>query len=145
MNYPTDQNAFTGWLSGADRPALQAMLRFFLDPVWFFYIFWLPNYLVDDKGLSVTAAGLLTWIPFLAADVGTLAGGSLASWLQHRGWSVNRAHKVVMAVSAVMMMCSVAVPLLAATWQYVAAMCVSISATSKSPPRKSRLAATTDL
>ena len=102
------------------------MLRFFLDPVWFFYIFWLPNYLVDDKGLSVTAAGLLTWIPFLAADVGTLAGGSLASWLQHRGWSVNRAHKVVMTVSAVMMMCSVAVPLLAATWQYVAAMCVSI-------------------
>jgi len=102
------------------------MLRFFLDPVWFFYIFWLPGYLVDDKGLTVMAAGLLAWIPFLAADVGTLAGGSLASWLQHRGWSVNRSHKSVMAVSAVMMMSSVAVPLLSVTWQYVAAMCVSI-------------------
>jgi len=102
------------------------MLRFFLDPVWFFYIFWLPNYLVDGKGLSVTAAGLLAWIPFLAADFGTLAGGSLASWLQHRGWSVNRSHKCVMTVSAVMMMSSVAVPLLSVTWQYVAAMCVSI-------------------
>ena len=102
------------------------MLRFFLDPVWFFYIFWLPNYLVNDKGLSVVAAGMLAWIPFLAADAGTLMGGSLASWLQHRGWSVNRSTKTVMGLSAVMMMTGAAVPVLLVTWQYITAMCISI-------------------
>lgn len=102
------------------------MLRFFLDPVWFFYIFWLPNYLVNDKGLTLMAAGLLAWIPFLAADAGTFLGGSLASWLQHRGWSVNRSIKTVMALSAFMMMVGTAVPFLSVTWQYIAAMCVSI-------------------
>ncbi len=102
------------------------MLRFFLDPVWFFYIFWLPEYLVNGKGLEMKMVGMLAWIPFLAADFGTLAGGSLASWLQHRGWTVSRSHKTVMVFSALMMMVGVTVPFLTATWHYLAAMCVSI-------------------
>ena len=102
------------------------LLRFCLDPVWYFYIFWLPEYLVNGKGLDMKAVGLLAWIPFLAADIGTLVGGSLVSWLQHRGWSVDRSHRTVMVFSAVMMMSGVAVPVLPVTWQYLAAMCVSI-------------------
>ena len=102
------------------------LLRFFLDPVWFFYIFWLPEYLVNGKGLEMLTVGMLAWIPFLAADIGTLAGGSVVSWLQHRGWSINRSHKTVMILSAVMMMAGAAVPALSVTWQYIAAMCVSI-------------------
>ncbi len=102
------------------------MLRFFLDPVWFFYIFWLPNYLVNDKGLTVMSAGMLACLPFLAADVGTFLGGSLSSWLQHRGWSVNRSIKTVMGISAFMMMTGTAVPFLSVTWQYITALCISI-------------------
>lgn len=102
------------------------LLRFCLDPVWFFYIFWLPEYLVNGKGLDLKAVGFLAWIPFLAADIGTLIGGSVVSWLQHRGWSVDRSHKTVMVISAVMMMSGAAVPALSVTWQYLAAMCASI-------------------
>ena len=102
------------------------LLRFCLDPVWFFYIFWLPEYLVNGKGLDMKAVGMLAWIPFFAADIGTLVGGSIVSWLQHRGWSVDRSHRTVMVVSAVMMMSGAAVPALSVTWQYLAAMCVSI-------------------
>jgi len=102
------------------------LLRFFLDPIWFFYIFWLPEYLVNGKGFDMKTLGFLAWIPFFAADVGTLTGGSLVSWLQRRGWSVNRSHKTVMVVSAAMMTAGAAVPLLSVTWQYFAAMCVSI-------------------
>ncbi len=101
-------------------------LRFFLDPVWYFYVFWLPEYLVRSKGLSLEFIGICAWLPFLAADVGTLAGGGLASWLQRRGWSINRSHKSVMTVSAVLMMASTTVPVLAAPWQYILAMCVAI-------------------
>ncbi len=101
-------------------------LRFFLDPVWYFYVFWLPEYLVRSKGLSIETVGMLAWTPFLAADVGTFAGGSLASWLQRRGWSINRSHKTVMTLSAILMMASATVPSLNATWQYVSAMCIAI-------------------
>jgi len=101
-------------------------LRFFLDPVWYFYVFWLPEYLVRSKGLSIATVGMLAWLPFVAADVGTLAGGSLASWLQRRGWSVNRSHKTVMTISAGLMMASALVPALNAPWQYLAAMSVAI-------------------
>lgn len=101
-------------------------LRFFLDPVWFFYVFWLPEYLVRSKGLDLQTAGMLAWLPFVAADVGTVSGGSIASWLQRRGWSLDRSHKTVMTASAVLMMASAAVPMLQATWQYMAAMSVAI-------------------
>ena len=102
------------------------LLRFFLDPVWYFYIFWLPEYLVNGKGLALGTVGILAWIPFLSADIGTLAGGSIVSWLQHRGWTINRSHKTIMVISAVMMMSSMAVPFLQSTWQYIAAMCIAI-------------------
>jgi MFS transporter, ACS family, hexuronate transporter len=101
-------------------------LRFFLDPVWFFYVFWLPEYLVRSKGLDLYAAGMMAWLPFVAADVGTAAGGSIASWLQRRGWSLDRSHKTVMTVSAILMMASALVPALPAAWQYMAAMSVAI-------------------
>ena len=102
------------------------LLRFFLDPVWFFYMFWLPEYLVNGKGMDLGSVAIIAWIPFLSADIGTLAGGSIVSWLQHRGWSINRSHKTVMVISAIMMMASAVVPALNAPWQYITAMCVAI-------------------
>ena len=102
------------------------LLRFFLDPVWYFYIFWLPAYLVNDKGMDLGSVAFIAWIPFLAADIGTLAGGSIVSWLQHRRWSINHSHKTVMVISAIMMMSSASVPVLHATWQYITAMCLAI-------------------
>jgi ACS family hexuronate transporter-like MFS transporter len=101
-------------------------LRFFLDPVWFFYVFWLPEYLVRSKGLSMQMVAIFAWLPFLAADAGTLAGGSVASWLQHKGWSIDRSHRTVMVGSALLMMCSATVPLLDSPWQCLGAMSIAI-------------------
>ncbi len=79
------------------------LARFLSDPVWWFYVFWLPNYLSNERGLSLLEIGALAWIPFLAADAGCLVGGGMGSLLMSRGWSANKARRTVMITSAFMM------------------------------------------
>lgn len=74
--------------------------RFFTDPIWWFLISWLPNYLKNERGFSLALIGLLAWIPFLFADVGALTGGALSSLLIRRGRSVDFARKSVMLGNA---------------------------------------------
>jgi ACS family hexuronate transporter-like MFS transporter len=76
--------------------------RFFSDPIWWFLISWLPNYLKAERGFSLALIGLLAWIPFLFADLGNLAGGAVSSLLIKKGWSVDRARKTVLIVSALL-------------------------------------------
>ena len=79
------------------------LARFLSDPVWWFYVFWLPNYLSNERGLSLLEIGALAWIPFLAADAGCLVGGGMGSLLMSQGWSTNKARRTVMITSACMM------------------------------------------
>jgi ACS family hexuronate transporter-like MFS transporter len=76
--------------------------RFFSDPIWWFLIAWLPNYLKSERGFSLALIGLLAWVPFLFADIGNLTGGYVSSLLIKRGWSVDGARKVVLGISALL-------------------------------------------
>ena len=49
--------------------------RSLTDPIWWFYVFWLPQYLSDSRGFSLEKIALFAWIPFVAADAGNFAGG----------------------------------------------------------------------
>ncbi len=73
------------------------------DAAWFFYISWLPKYLYDVRGFDVKQVGYYAWIPYAAAGVGSLLGGSFSSWLLHRGWSLNAARKIALGASAALM------------------------------------------
>lgn len=77
--------------------------RCITDPTWWLYITWLPKYLNDVRGFSLMKIGLFVWIPYLAADIGSLLGGWLSGYLIARGWSVNRARKTVIAGAALLM------------------------------------------
>ena len=70
------------------------------DPVFFFYAFWLPEYLHRNRGLSLAQISAVAWIPFIAASIGNVAGGAISDWLTRRGWTANRARKTVMVISA---------------------------------------------
>jgi len=76
--------------------------RFFTDPIWWFLIAWLPNYLKSERGFSLALIGLLAWVPFLFADIGNLTGGAVSSLLIRQGWTVDRARKAVLLLSALM-------------------------------------------
>jgi len=85
------------------------MARFFGDPVWWFYITWLPLYLFRVRHLSLQEISLFAWMPFAAADAGSLFGGWLSGYLIHRGWSVNRARKAVLLGGMILMCCGIPV------------------------------------
>ncbi len=75
--------------------------RALTDPIWWFYVFWLPQYLSDARGFSLKQIGAFAWIPFLAADLGNFTGGFLSSFLVRRGMPVVRARKWVCVASSV--------------------------------------------
>src|SRR5262249_2607343 len=74
--------------------------RFMMDPVWWFYVFWLPAYLADVRGLNLAAIGKVAWIPFLTATLGTLAGGWLSARLLRRAGSLTLARNAVLFLGA---------------------------------------------
>lgn len=74
--------------------------KFMTDPIWWFFLFWLPKFLNAQYGLTLTGLGLPLVAIYLMADVGSIGGGWLAGRFIKRGWSVNRARKGAMLVCA---------------------------------------------
>lgn len=83
--------------------------RFLSDPVWWFYLFWLPKYLVDQRGFTLQEMALVAWLPYLSADLGAMFGGWLSGLLVTRGWDVLRARRAVMLPAACLMPASMLV------------------------------------
>lgn len=90
--------------------------KFLSDAAWYFYMFWLPKYLLDARGFNIKAVGSVAWIPFAAAALGCLVGGGLSSWLLHRDYSVNAARKIALGLSAALMPCVMLVPYVPVPW-----------------------------
>jgi MFS transporter, ACS family, hexuronate transporter len=76
--------------------------RFLADPLWYFFVFWIPEFLTRERGLSLAGIGAVAWIPFLAAGIGNFTGGYLTLLLQRAGWSVNRTRKTLMAIATLL-------------------------------------------
>lgn len=74
--------------------------RFFGDSSGYFFLFWIPEYLVSTKHFSFAMLGALGWIPYLCNDVGPITGGYLSGLLIKRGAQPVYARKVIMSVGA---------------------------------------------
>ncbi len=77
--------------------------RFFTEPVWFFFMGWLPVYLFDVYGFDIQQIGYFAWIPYVGAAIGSLAGGWFSGYLLQNGHSVNRARKSAVFLGAILM------------------------------------------
>lgn len=78
--------------------------RFFLDPVWWLFVSWLPLYLAEEFGFDIKQIGLFGWVPYVGAAFGSIFGGWLAGALIRRGWSAGRARKSVILFGGVLML-----------------------------------------
>jgi len=94
--------------------------RMLADPVWWFYVFWLPEYLKRERDFSLAMIGYFAWIPFLAADIGNLTGGALSGMLLKRRVPVLRARKAVMLVCALLMLAGIPAVRVGEAWAAVA-------------------------
>jgi ACS family hexuronate transporter-like MFS transporter len=75
------------------------MGRALTDPIGWFYVFWLPQYLSDARGFSLSRIALFAWVPFVAADIGNFTGGFISGYCIRRGASVIQARRWVCVVS----------------------------------------------
>lgn len=77
-------------------------IRFMLDPVFYFFMFWIPKYLNEQRGLSFDSVGNVFWIPFLALGVSNILGGWFSDRLIQQGVTLNKARKIVMGGAALL-------------------------------------------
>jgi ACS family hexuronate transporter-like MFS transporter len=75
--------------------------KFLTDPIWWVYLYWVPDFLHKKHGLSLTEIGPPVVAIYILADIGSIGGGWLSSFLIKRHWSVNASRKLAMLVCAV--------------------------------------------
>ncbi|MEP7364225.1 MAG: MFS transporter [Acidobacteriota bacterium] len=97
--------------------------RIFADPVWWFYLFWLPKYLSDVRGFSMVEIGLFAWMPYLSADLGSLFGGWASGRWIAAGKPVLEARRYTMVPFVLVMPLGIAVNYLPSS-QAIAIICL---------------------
>ncbi|MBK8316201.1 MAG: MFS transporter [Acidobacteria bacterium] len=78
-----------------------AVGKFMTDPIWWIYLFWLPDFLNRKHGIDLKSVGLPLIVVYLIADIGSVGGGWISSTLIKRGWTINRARKTAMLICAI--------------------------------------------
>lgn len=99
------------------------LIRFLLDPVMYFIMFWVPKYLHEERNISFERIGSLFWIPFLALGISNILGGWFSDKLVKNNFSINHARKTVMGIAALL---TVAAPFIA--WVSSVEMAVALMA-----------------
>lgn len=92
------------------------LARMLTDPVWYFYLFWFPKYLTDARGLTLSELAGVAWIVYLAADVGSIAGGLASGRQVARGVSPPRARLQLMTLGALIAPVGIAIALNPPVW-----------------------------
>jgi ACS family hexuronate transporter-like MFS transporter len=123
---PTADRPAATWRSLLARPEVRRLLaaRFCFDPVFYFYMFWIPQYLSRERGLSLTQIGALIWMPFVALEIANLVAGQASDMCVARGWSRPRARLTLMLVAALLTPASFCVALVGSTPFAIALMAV---------------------
>ncbi|HEX9484357.1 MAG TPA: MFS transporter [Gemmatimonadaceae bacterium] len=127
---PPEDTTTVGWGTVLRHRQAWAFVlgKFLTDPVWWFYLFWLPKFL--DKQFGVKLAGLAAplVVIYVVADIGSVYGGYLSGAIIKRGSTINRGRKTAMLIAACLIVPTMMAPYMASMWGAVAL--VSIAAAS---------------
>jgi ACS family hexuronate transporter-like MFS transporter len=116
--------------------------KVFLDPAWYFYVFWFPEYLKQVHHFNLAAIGRYAWIPFFVAALGNLVGGFLSPAIMRRGVATVTARKIAVTVCTLLMLCPIAAVLSGSPW--VATGCVAVAMAGYTGANVTQLAVTAD-
>ncbi|MGH9692514.1 MAG: MFS transporter, partial [Bryobacteraceae bacterium] len=101
--------------------------KIFMDPAWYFYIFWFPEYLKHSRHFDMASIGAFAWIPFAVAGIGNLLGGVVGSWLLRRGLPVLVARKTALTLFAVLMTAAIPAVLVQSAWLSIGFVSVAVA------------------
>lgn len=127
---PPDRAASYPWLPLLPKRETWAFAigKGLTDPVWWFYLFWLPKYLQETFGLSLFQAILPLLVLYNLTTVGSIGGGWLSSKLIDKGWTVNRARKTAMLICALGVVPVIYAPYCKNLWVVVALVGTALAA-----------------
>lgn len=99
---PEDSQAKIPWLTLLPKRQTLAFAvgKFMTDPIWWVYLFWLPDYLNKQHGLDLKELALPLVVIYLVSDFGSVAGGWLGSYFIKKGWSIGKSRKTAMFICA---------------------------------------------
>ena len=119
---PPDPALSISWLTLLKLPETWAfaLAKFLIDPIWWMYLFWLPDFLVKRHGLDLKTFGPPLIAIYVVSDLGSIAGGWMSSRLLRASFSVNAARKLTMLLCAVMVMPIMAASYVDSLWAAVA-------------------------
>ena len=109
-------------VSSRDCVAL-TLARTFTDPVIYFVIFWLPEYLQKERHFDLAMVGKYSWVPFIFGGIGYTLGGYLSGWLMQRGLSMPKARKRIMLIGAMCLPVAIAAPFVPTAALAIGATC----------------------
>jgi ACS family hexuronate transporter-like MFS transporter len=133
-NPPASDIAVTGvrvpWVSLFGYRQTWAFIvgKLMADPVWWFYLYWLPKFLDAKYGVKLAQVAAPIIVVYLIADVGSVGGGWISSALIKKGWSVNRARKVTMLAMALLIVPTTLVSRAPSMWAAVIIVGVAAAA-----------------
>nr|WP_315824188.1 MFS transporter [Paraflavitalea speifideiaquila] len=101
--------------------------KFLTDPIWYFFMFWLPSYFNTTFNLDLKKPGLALVIVYSAATVGAIGGGLLSSWFIRKGWTVSKSRKTALFISALLVLPILGARFATDMWTAVALISLAIA------------------
>jgi ACS family hexuronate transporter-like MFS transporter len=83
--------------------------RFFIDPVWWLFVTWLPTFLKEQFSFDLKQVGAFAWMPYLLAAIGGLVGGYFSSYLIRKGKDAAKARILAITIGSIIMLISLSV------------------------------------
>jgi ACS family hexuronate transporter-like MFS transporter len=102
--------------------------KFMTDPIWWLYLFWIPDFFSRTYGLDLKKIGLPVLVIYLVASIGSIGGGYLSGWLIRKGWSANAARKTAMLVFALAVVPIIFAPKANSLWLATALVALAAAA-----------------
>ena len=127
---PAAQATGVRWLRllGARQTWAFAVGKLLADPIWWFYLYWLPKFLDAKYGIRLSQLAVPLIVVYLVADAGSVGGGWLSGAFIKRGWTVNRARKTAMLAMALLIVPTAYAPRADSLWAAVALVSVAAAA-----------------
>lgn len=101
--------------------------KFFTDPIWYFFMYWLPSYFSSTFHLDLKKPSLPLVVVYSATTIGAIGGGLLSSWLIKRGWNVGRSRKFTLLMSALLVLPVVAARYTDSMWTVVTLISIAVA------------------
>lgn len=128
MATTSERKGVQRWLSVLKNPNTWAIIlgRAFTEPIWWFYAFWLPQYLSDARGFSLKRIALFAWIPFAAADLGNFTGGLISGYFVRRGLPVLRSRTLVCTISCLPILAGIPAATVQSPYLALTLICIAL-------------------